>query len=310
MDEPVLQLEKGDEAGSRLRRVLPMPGWQLPLSLMPLSLLLGIAAGLLLLAAFPAGGRGEALVTMAMPESRSMAMPRISAGRAGNAAPLVVIDAGHGGFDPGATGPSGLAEKDVVLPIALALRERLLELGAVRVALTREGDRFLPLEERVALAESLEPDLFVSIHADSAPVEEARGANVYVLSPRASDAEAMALARDFNAADGAADTGDAALGDVEAVLAELARRETTLGSARIADRLESRIRAAMPVHGKFRRGANLVVLRSARMPSILFEAGYISNAEDAARIGSEAGREAIVDAMAGAITAGLLAGDR
>lgn len=300
MDEPVLQLGKGDEAGTRRRLALAVS----------CALALGMLAGVLLAAVFPAGGRGSALVTMAMPGARSMAMPRISTGRAGNAAPLVVIDAGHGGFDPGATGPSGASEKDVVLPIALALRERLLELGAVRVAMTREGDRFLPLEERVALAESLDPDLFVSIHADSAPVEEARGANVYVLSPRASDAEAMALARDFNAAGGDADAGDAALGDVEAVLAELARRETSLGSARIADRLESRVRAAMPVHGKFRRGANLVVLRSARMPSILFEAGYISNAEDAERIGSEAGRKAIVDAMAGAITAGLLANAR
>ena len=300
MDQVVLQLEEGDETGLRLRLALALAG----------SLLIGIAAGLLLVALFPSGGRGEALVSMAMPASRSIAMPRISAGRAGDEAPLVVIDAGHGGFDPGATGPGGVAEKDIVLPIALGLRERLLELGAVRVALTREGDRFLPLEERVALAESLEPDLFVSIHADSAPIEEARGANVYVLSPRASDAEAMALARDFNAAGRGSDAGDTALGDVEAVLAELARREITLGSARIADQLEPRVRAAMPVHGRFRRGANLVVLRSARMPSILFEAGYISNAEDATRIASEAGREAIVDAMAGAITAGLLAGNR
>ena len=296
MDEAVLQLGKGDEADAWRRCAFALSG----------ALTVGIVAGLILAAAFPAGGRGEALVSMAMPAPRSMAMPRISTGRAGSEAPLVVIDAGHGGFDPGAIGPSGVAEKDLVLPIALALRERLLELGAVRVALTRERDSFLPLEERVALAESLEPDLFVSIHADSAPVEEARGANVYVLSPRASDAEALALARDFNSAGGEAEVGDAALGEVEAVLAELARRETSLGSARIADRLESRVRAAMPVHGKFRRGANLVVLRSARMPSILFEAGYISNADDAGRIGSRAGRAAIVDAMAGAITAGLL----
>ncbi len=297
MDEAVLQLGKADQTGVRRRHGLALS----------CALVLGTAAGLLLVAGFPPGGRSGAVVSMALPETRSLAMPRISAGRAGSDAPLVVIDAGHGGFDPGATGPGGVVEKDVVLPMALALRDRLLELGAVRVALTRESDRFLPLESRVALAESLEPDLFVSIHADSAPVEEARGANVYVLSPRASDAEAMALARDFNAASGEAGAGDAALGDVEAVLAELARRETSLGSARIADRLETRVRAAMPVHGKFRRGANLVVLRSARMPSILFEAGYISNVDDAARIGSESGRNAIVDAMAGAITAGLLA---
>lgn len=300
MEQPVLQLEEATSSGRKARAALLAAG----------SLLSGGVLGLVLAVIFPAGGRGEAVLSMALPESRAAALPRISAGRAGDEAPLVVIDAGHGGFDPGATGPSGIREKDVILPIALALRKRLLELGAVRVALTREDDRFLPLEARVELAESLEPDLFLSIHADSAPVEEAQGANIYVLSARASDAEALALARDFNEADGDGTADDAGLGDVEAVLAELARRETNLASARIADRLETRVRAAMPVHGKFRRGANLVVLRSARMPSLLFEAGYISNPDDAARINSEKGRAAIVTALADAITAGLLAPGR
>jgi N-acetylmuramoyl-L-alanine amidase len=300
MEQPVLQLEEATAAGRKARAALLAAG----------SLLSGGVLGLVLAVIFPADGRGEAVLSMALPESRAAALPRISAGRAGDEAPLVVIDAGHGGFDPGATGPSGIREKNVILPIALALRERLLELGAVRVALTREDDRFLPLEARVELAESLEPDLFLSIHADSAPVEEAQGANIYVLSARASDAEALALARDFNEADGDGTADDAGLGDVEAVLAELARRETNLASARIADRLEARVRAAMPVHGKFRRGANLVVLRSARMPSLLFEAGYISNPDDAARVSSAEGRAAIVTALADAITAGLLAPGR
>ena len=295
MEQTVLQLQ-----AENTRR------WPLIGGAVCAALALGAAAGLLLADLFPAGGRGDALVSMALPETRAAALPRISAGRAGDEAPLVVIDAGHGGFDPGATGPDGIAEKDVVLPIARDLRERLLELGAVRVALTREDDRFLPLAARVALAESLEPDIFVSIHADSAPVEEAQGANVYVLAPRASDSEALALARSFGG-EGDASLDEAAMGDVEAVLAELARREVTLGSARIADRLENRVRRAMPVHGRFRRGANLVVLRSAQMPSLLFEAGYISNPDDAARIASAEGRKAIVNALAAAITAGLLA---
>lgn len=278
--------------------------------LVAVTFVVGVLLGLLLVELFPPGGRGEAVVSHEMPDASAMALPRITQGRAGGGAPLVVIDAGHGGFDPGAVGPSGAIEKDVALSIALALRDRLLDLGAVRVALTREDDRFLPLEERVSLAEALEPDLFLSIHADSAPVEEARGGNVYTLSTRASDAEALALAQDINATDNEAGLPEAAVDEVEAILAELARREISLGSARIAGRMEGSVRGAMPVHGKFRRSANLVVLRSARMPSLLFEAGYISNEDDAARLTSDEGRAAIVVALADAITAGLLAPGR
>lgn len=327
MDQTILQL-----GGAADVRMIDRRAWPIVIAA-----LAGVMLGLALVECFPAGGRGSALISRALPEPQAAQLPRIRSGRAGEAAPLVVIDAGHGGFDPGASGPGAsgpgasgpgasgpgasgpdaiggvadlrgrVVEKDLVLPIALALRDRLLDMGALRVALTREDDRFLALEERVSLAEALEPDLFLSIHADSAPVEEASGANVYVLSARASDAAAMALARAFNTSDEGAAAQDAGLSDVEAILAELARRETTLGSARIARRLEERVGNSMPIHGRFRRGADLVVLRSARMPSLLFEAGYITNPDDAARVASPEGRAAIVDALADAITAGLLA---
>lgn len=300
IDGEVLELgADGAAAPANRRSWLGTAGW------MAGSVMAGLSLGLLALEIFPPGGRGEAQFAAALPEVRPAELPRIVTGRAGESAPLVVIDAGHGGFDPGASGPSGAVEKNIALAIALGLRDRLVDLGAVRVALTREDDSFRPLEERVAMAEALSADLFVSIHADSAPVEEARGANVYVLSNRANDREAMALARSVNGEDDAFadDSGD----EVEALLAELARRETALGSARIARAVEKRVNGRLPMHGRFVRGGNLVVLRSAQMPSILFEAGYISSEEDATRLTSEAGRAAIVEALAEAIVADLLA---
>ncbi len=298
-DGGVLDLGADRPASARRAGRLKTMGW------IAGAIVAGMLLGLLVIEIFPPGGRGKAQFAAPLPESRPAELPRIVTGRAGAEAPLVVIDAGHGGFDPGASGPSGAIEKDVALAIAAGLRDRLVDLGAVRVALTREDDVFLPLEERVAMAEALKADLFISIHADSAPVEEARGANVYVLSGRASDREALALARSVNGDNDAYadDSGD----EVEALLAELARRETALGSASIARTVEARVKGRLPVHGRFVRGGNLVVLRSAQMPSILFEAGYISSEEDATRLTSEEGRAAIVSALAEAIVADLLA---
>lgn len=274
------------------------------------ALLLGALLGLAALA-FAPGGEGRAVLREPLPSAQALSLPRIVSGRrAGASAPLVVIDAGHGGFDPGASGAGGAVEKRIVLSIALALRDRLLELGAVRVALTREDDSFLPLSERVALAEALEADLFVSIHADSAPTETVRGANAYVLAARATDPEALAVARLNNETHGEGEDADPVAGEVQSILAELARREIALASARLADSLETRVAGRMPVHGVFRRGANLVVLHSVQMPSLLFEAGYISSPDDAARLMSADGRQTIAEVLAEAIVADLLAPGR
>ena len=116
--------------------------------------------------------------------------------------PLVVIDAGHGGHDPGAISPhGGKREKDVTLAVARAIRDELVAAGRVRVALTRENDRFLVLRERSAIARNLGADLFVSIHADSAGAPSASGATIYTLSEVASDREAAQLAQRENKAD-------------------------------------------------------------------------------------------------------------
>ena len=122
--------------------------------------------------------------------------------------PIVVIDPGHGGRDPGATSVSGAAtEKQLTIALARALRDRLVERGRVRVALTREDDRYLTLEQRAGIARRMNASLFLSLHMDSAPNPLARGATAYSLSEVASDAEAARIAAKENAAGGAADRG-------------------------------------------------------------------------------------------------------
>lgn len=267
------------------------------------TVLAGIACGLGAAAAFPSG---RPVISRTLSPPSGDALPRImTSGQTGADAPLVVIDPGHGGFDPGASGQGGEKEEDVVLALSLRVRDRLLELGGVRVALTRDGDRFLPLEQRPALAEALGANAFVSIHADSAPAPEAMGANVYVLSTRASDREAQALARIENEAASGIDLA-AGANDVAVILADLMRRETALGSARLARGVERESQRRMPVHQPFRRSANFVVLRSPEMPSILFEAGYLTNPDDAARLTDPVERDKIANALARAILAYLL----
>lgn len=215
--------------------------------------------------------------------------------------PLVVIDAGHGGHDPGA-GTGELREKAITLALALALRDRLLELGGVRVALTRSDDRYLLLPERAGIARRLKADLFISLHADSADNAEASGATLYTLSERGSSEAAGLLAAKENRAD---TVNGVALGGqsdaVNAILVDLSQREASAQSVEFA-RLVLREGAGILV---FRepplQSAAFAVLKSADLPSVLFEAGFISNSGDAAALASAAGRKAFADVTARAI---------
>jgi N-acetylmuramoyl-L-alanine amidase len=154
--------------------------------------------------------------------------------------PLVVIDPGHGGHDPGAPGVDEkghpLREKDITLALALALRDKLLAAGGVRVALTRETDRYLMLEERSGIARQLKADLFVSIHADSSEAADASGATLYTLSDRGSSQEASRIAARENRADTVdgvplAGTSNA----VSAILVDLSQRHAGAQSTRFAE---------------------------------------------------------------------------
>ena len=208
--------------------------------------------------------------------------------------PLVVIDAGHGGHDPGAVAPTGgIREKDVTLSVARAIRDELLKGGRVRVALTREDDRFLILQERAEIARGLKADLFISVHADAAAVTEASGATIYTLSEVASDRKAAQLAARENKADiiNGVNLRDEKA-DVSSILIDLAQRETMNASARFADLLK-REGTAMPFRGDYHRMAGFAVLKAPDTPAILLEVGYLTNVTDVARITSAAGQSAI-----------------
>ena len=216
--------------------------------------------------------------------------------------PLVVIDAGHGGHDPGAGGGGGAHEKDVTLNLATALRDRLLAGGGLRVALTRSDDRYLALEERSGIARRLRADLFISIHADSADDKSARGATVYTLSDKGSTQEAGRIAADENHADSIngvplRDTSNS----VSAILVDLAQRQSAAASAQFASLLLREGQGRMGFRDRALQSAAFVVLKSPDMPSVLFEAGYISNPADATRLTSSDGQRNFAETVALAI---------
>lgn len=207
--------------------------------------------------------------------------------------PLVVIDAGHGGHDPGAGG-GAVQEKTLTLELAKALRDELLASGRVRVAMTRSDDRFLILEERYGIARRLGADLFLSLHADAAGNPAASGATVYTLSETASDREAARLAARENRADliNGVDLGRQG-DDVGAILIDLSQRDTMRTSAAFARLLVREARDDFPFRATPHRMAGLIVLKAPDMPSALIEAGYISNPGDAGFLGSREGQRRI-----------------
>lgn len=236
------------------------------------------------------------------PAGRGLELPPVLGPREA-ARPLVVIDAGHGGHDPGAVNAElGKREKDLTLAIAQAIRDELLKTGRIRVALTRNDDRFLVLQERYGIARRLNADLFISIHADSAENEEAHGATVYTLSEVASDREAARLAARENRADilhGVNLGGQS--GDISSILIDLTQRESMAASATFARVLKREASPYMGFRTPYHRFASLVVLKAPDMPSVLFETGYISNVKDAAFLSSPEGRARIARGVARAV---------
>ncbi|MCX8476375.1 MAG: N-acetylmuramoyl-L-alanine amidase [Sphingomonas sp.] len=240
-------------------------------------------------------------VSMTLPKRLPRApLPRVY-GDAGR--PLVVIDAGHGGHDPGALSPDGsLREKDVTLQVARAIRDALLASGRVRVALTREDDRFLVLQERYGLARRLKADLFISVHCDSAGNPDATGATVYTLSEVASDKEAARLAARENKADiiAGVDLGVASP-DISSILIDLTQRETMNMSANFARLLGREAQPLIPIKPNYHRMASLIVLKAPDMPSVLFETGYISNLNDAEFLASAEGQRKVAQSVRKAV---------
>jgi len=268
--------------------------------LAPLALL-GALYALGLSLPVPALGRGYVLRLELPSSGERVDLPQVY-GPADKSRPLVVIDAGHGGHDPGASG-QGFREKDLVLGLATALRDELVRNGGVRVALTRENDRFLMLDERFAIARDLGADLFLSIHADSAGSEDqVAGASIYTLSLAASSEAAARFAARENAVDtinGVALSGQS--DTVNSILVELSQRRTQVDSAQFAGLIAREGESVLQFHPQTRRSAGLAVLRAPDVPSVLYEAGFISNRDEATRLASPQGREKFADVLARAI---------
>ncbi len=193
----------------------------------------------------------------------------------------IVLDPGHGGADPGATGVSGIFEKHITLAMALELREKLLSTNRYTVILTREDDTFVALRERVASARAHNADLFISIHADAIGTPEICGLSVYTLSEEASDQEAAALAERENRADliGGVDLSRESR-DVANILIDLVQRETINHSAQLASAFTRELRREIRLLPKTHRFAGFAVLKAPAVPAILLEMGYLSHPKE------------------------------
>ncbi len=214
---------------------------------------------------------------------------------------IVALDPGHGGEDPGAIGPTGLREKDVVLAVALRLRDKLNAVPGMRVMMTRDGDFFVPLNDRVAKARRVQADLFVSIHADAFIRPQAAGASVYALSTRgATSTAARWMAQRENAADQVGGVNIADVDDRQVLRAMLDMSTTAQirDSLRLGDEVLQHMGRVGRLHKRQVEQAGFAVLKAPDIPSILVETAFISNPEEEKKLRSPAYRAELVDALA------------
>lgn len=213
---------------------------------------------------------------------------------------VLVIDPGHGGVETGATGPSGLREKEVTLDLARRLKRRLQRDKRITVVLTRDEDRLIGLDERTAIANHNRADLFLSIHLNASPRTTASGAETYFLSNDATDDEARTLAALENGAAGierreAATTGDDR--NLDLVLWDLAQNQYLAESSLLAERVQFHLNKLTGTRDRGVRQAPFRVLMGATMPAILVEVGFISNRDEEERFRSMEYRERVIDAI-------------
>lgn len=213
--------------------------------------------------------------------------------------PLVVIDPGHGGIDNGASAPNGVKEKDIVLAFALQLQDVLVQSGRFDVALTREDDSFLRLEERVALARENKADIFISLHADSFQQKEIRGASVYTRDENATDVLDKVLAESENKTDIIAGFAMPEMTPaVVDILVDLMRRQMRRQSFLAAQAIIRQLEPSVTLRRFPVRQADFFVLQAPDVPSILVELGFLSNGNDIANLQKNDWRDRVVDALA------------
>jgi N-acetylmuramoyl-L-alanine amidase len=213
---------------------------------------------------------------------------------------IVALDPGHGGEDPGAIGPRGLKEKDVVLSVALALRDKLNAVPNMRAFLTREADFFVPLADRVRKARRVQADLFISIHADAFTNPAARGASVFALSDRgATSTAARWLANKENAADAVGGVNLRASHDthVMRMLLDMSTTAQVKDSLRVGGEVLGQLDRVAQLHKPRVEQAGFAVLKAPDIPSILVETAFISNPDEEAKLASPAYRARLVDAL-------------
>jgi N-acetylmuramoyl-L-alanine amidase len=237
------------------------------------------------------------------------------AAKSGRLRPVIVIDPGHGGVDPGAIAPAlagqpQLLEKNVVLAVSRQLAAVLLAQGRYEVVLTRSGDTFVPLDQRVLKSRQLGADLFISIHADSvaasAKAQGVRGATVYMLSDDASDEQARRLADKENAADQAAGLPATAAMDhdqVRNILVDLMRRETAEFSAEFRSAVVAQLARRIAMAREPQRAAAFKVLKQTEVPAVLIELGYMTNAQDQKLLQSSAWQSQVAVSISASIDA-------
>ncbi|MCQ2741426.1 MAG: N-acetylmuramoyl-L-alanine amidase, partial [Alphaproteobacteria bacterium] len=220
-----------------------------------------------------------------------------------NSAPkIIVIDAGHGGIDPGAIGYNGTYEKNITLAMAKELKESLDKNKKYKVYLTRNRDVSIPLRDRVKISRGYNADLFISIHADSAKNKKATGLSVYTLSKTASDKEAAALAEKENKADIVAGVNFAEYSkDVNDVLLDLSQTMTNNSSSEFAALLSAQMSKVVKTVSNTHRFAGFAVLKAPDVPSVLMELGYLSNATEEKQLKQKSYREKLVKAACKAI---------
>ena len=253
------------------------------------------------LGAFGVGASGPVRAAVAAHRGDTLPAPR-QIGRASPPRPLVMLDPGHGGKDPGAIGVSGTYEKHIASAAAVELRRQLLASGRYRVALSRDSDVFIPLEDRVAIAQGRQAALFVSMHADALHDRGVRGASVYTSSEDASDTQTASLARTENGADRYGGPQLRAVSpEVQRILASLVRQETRVGSVQMAHSVVRAFQPRLTLLNHPARHAAFVVLKAADIPSVLVEMGFMSNPADEAALRQVGHRSLVASAMAQAI---------
>lgn len=212
--------------------------------------------------------------------------------------PVVVIDPGHGGADPGAIGINGVHEKIVTLDMAQELKRQLLDSGRYQVVLTRDRDEFVRLRERVARGRAAGADLFISLHADSIATDGIRGLSIYTLSDKASDREAEQLAAKENRVDAIAGVDLSSESDqVASILIDLAQRDTQNNARRFANVALRELGRDVKLLPKPQRAAGFAVLTAADVPSVLVEMGYMSSPTDATLLTQQDHREKLANAL-------------